>query len=254
MMSSPDERVHLVIAEDLNGVAQLGADLFAELARKAVAVGHDFAVALSGGSTPRLMHRLLAGAPYRAEVEWARVQFYWGDERHVAPDDPESNFRMARETLLDAVPLREEQIHRMHTEEAGASAVAELYEQELRQYFHLTPGQLPRFDLIYLGMGPDGHTASLFPHTPALHVADRLVVANPVAKLNTDRITLTAPVINNAAAVAFLVAGPDKAPALAAVLDGPHDPDEYPSQRIHPSDGELYWYVDRAAASQLRAR
>ncbi len=254
MMSSPDERVHLVTAEDLNGVAQLGADLFVELARKAAAAGHEFAVALSGGSTPRLMHRLLAGDPYRAGVEWSRVQFYWGDDRHVAPDDPDSNFRMARETLLDVVPLREEQIHRMRTEEADAHAAADLYEQELRHYFHLAPGQLPRFDLIYLGMGPDGHTASLFPHTPALHVADRLVVANPVAKLNTDRITLTAPVINNAAAVAFLVAGPDKAPALAAVLDGPHDPDEYPSQRIHPSDGELYWYVDRAAASQLRAR
>ena len=253
-MSSPNERVHLVVAEDLNGVAQLGADLFVELARKAVASGHDFAVALSGGSTPQVLHRLLAGDPYRAEVDWSRVRLYWGDDRHVAPDDPESNFRMARETLLDAVPLREEQIHRMHTEEADASVAADLYEQELQQYFHLAPGQLPRFDLIYLGMGPDGHTASLFPHTSALHVADRLVVANPVPKLNTDRITLTAPVINNAAAVAFLVAGADKAPALAAVLDGPRDPDEYPSQRIHPSDGELYWYVDHAAASQLRVR
>jgi len=254
MMPSERERVHLVVAEDLNGVAQLGADLFAELARKAAAAGHDFAVALSGGSTPRLMHRLLAGAPYRAEVDWSRIQFYWGDDRHVAPDDPESNFRMARETLLDAVPLREEQIHRMHTEETDARTAADLYEQELRQYFHLTPGQLPRFDLICLGMGPDGHTASLFPHTPALHITDRLVVANPVPKLNTDRITLTEPVINAAAAVAFLIAGPDKAAALAAVLDGPRDADEYPSQRIHPSDGDLYWYVDRAAASQLRAR
>lgn len=254
MMSTPGERVHLVVAEDLNGVAQLGADLFVALARKAAAAGHEFAVALSGGSTPKLMHQLLAGDPYRTEVEWSRVRFYWGDERHVAPDDPDSNFRMARETLLDALPLREEQIHRMRTEEADARVAADLYEQELRQYFGLAPGQLPRFDLIYLGMGPDGHTASLFPHTPALHVADRLVVANPVAKLNTDRITLTAPVINYAAAVAFLVAGADKASALAVVLDGPRDPDEYPSQRIHPSDGELYWYVDRAAAAQLRAR
>lgn len=253
-MPSQSERVHLVVAEDLNGVAQLGADLFVELARKAIAAGHDFAVALSGGSTPRLMHRLLAGDPYRAAVDWSRVRFYWGDDRHVAPDDPDSNFRMARETLLDAVPLREEQIHRMRTEETDAGVAADRYEQELRQYFHLAPGQLPRFDLIYLGMGPDGHTASLFPHTAALRVEDRLVVANPVPKLNTDRITLTAPVINHAAAVAFLVAGSDKAPALAAVLDGPRDPDEYPSQRIHPSDGDLYWYVDRAAASQVRAR
>ncbi|HST90559.1 MAG TPA: 6-phosphogluconolactonase, partial [Ktedonobacterales bacterium] len=127
-MSSPDERIHLVVAEDLNGVARLGADLFVALARKAAAVGHEFAVALSGGSTPKLMHRLLAGDPYRTEVEWSRVQFYWGDDRHVAPDDPDSNFRMARETLLDAVPLREEQIHRMHTEEADARVAADLYE------------------------------------------------------------------------------------------------------------------------------
>src|SRR5207248_8375818 len=129
-----------------------------------------------------------------------------------------------------------------------ASAAAELYEQELRQEFHLAPGELPRFDLIYLGLGPDGHTCSLFPHTPALDVTDRLVGANYVPKLHTERITLTFPVINNAANVVFLIAGADKASALSIVLEGPPDPDEYPAQLVAPTDGDLYWLVDRAAA------
>jgi 6-phosphogluconolactonase len=251
MSSASGNRVHLDVLDDLNAVAAHAADLFVRRAREASTTGR-FTVALSGGSTPKALHHLLAAPPYRDQVDWSRVQFYWGDDRAVAPDDPDSNFRMARETLLDKLPLRATQIHRIHTELDPAAAAA-LYEDELRMDFHLSAGQLPRMDLIYLGMGPDGHTASLFPHTAALDITDRLVTANYVPKLSTTRITLTAPVLNNAETVAFLIAGEDKAAALAAVLEGPRDPDTYPSQRIAPTNGDLYWLVDRAAAKLRRA-
>ena len=249
MSSASGNRVHLEVLDGLNAVATRAADLFVRRAQEARGTGR-FTVALSGGSTPKAFHTLLAAPPYRDQVDWSQMQFYWGDDRTVAPDDPDSNFRMARETLLDKLPIREAQIHRIHTE-LDSTAAATLYEDELRQDFHLAPGQLPRLDLIYLGMGPDGHTASLFPHTAALHSTDRLVTTNYVPKLSTTRITLTAPVLNNAATVAFLVAGTDKADALAAVLEGPRDPDTYPSQRIAPTEGDLFWLVDRAAAAKL---
>ena len=251
MSGAARDHEHVVIADDAAGVARNAADLFVHICHRA-APGGRCAVALSGGSTPKALHELLASPPYREQIEWARVHFYWGDERYVAPDDPESNFRMARETLLDRVPLREAQIHRIHTEMDDPDAAALLYEDELRQEFGLRAGQVPRFDLILLGIGPDGHTASLFPHTAALTVTDRLVVANYVPKLATWRITFTVPVINNAANVAFLVAGHDKADALARVLEGPRDPAEYPSQLVAPRDGDLSWYVDRTAAAQLK--
>lgn len=243
------DRIHIERLDDLNAVAHAAAVLFVRAAQGARA--HDrFNVVLSGGSTPRAFHTLLAAPPYRDQVEWSQVHFYWGDDRCVAPDDPESNFRMARETLLDQVPIREAQIHRIHTEEDPVVA-ANMYADELRQDFALAEGQLPRFDLIYLGMGPDGHTASLFPHTAALNVTDKLVTANFVPKLSANRITLTYPVLNNATAIAFLVVGADKADALAAVLEGPRDPDTYPSQLIAPGDGDLFWLADRAAAAKL---
>ncbi|HKV84774.1 MAG TPA: 6-phosphogluconolactonase [Ktedonobacterales bacterium] len=234
-------------------VANRAAELFVRRNHEAQPSGR-FTVALSGGSTPRAFHALLAAPPYRDQVDWSIAQFYWGDERYVAPDDPESNFRMARETLLDKIPIHEAQIHRVHTEMDDPAAAAGLYESEIRQEFALAGGALPRFDLIFLGMGPDGHTASLFPHTAALGVRDRLVVANYVPKLSTWRITLTEPVLNAAATMAFLVAGADKADALSAVLDGPRDPEQYPSQLVAPTAGEALWIVDDAAAARLRAR
>ena len=231
-------------------VAQRAAELFVRRNQETRSSGR-FTVALSGGSTPRAFHQLLASAPYRDQVDWSVTQFYWGDERNVGPDDPESNFRMARETLLDHVPIRDTQIHRVRTELADPAVVASQYEDELRQGFQVAPGAAPRFDLIFLGMGADGHTASLFPHTAALTVRDRLVVANYVTKLDTWRITLTAPVLNAGSMIAFLVAGADKAEALAAVLEGPPNPDEYPSQLIAPDQGSLVWVVDDAAAGKL---
>jgi 6-phosphogluconolactonase len=234
-------------------VATRAAELFVRRNQEARASGR-FTVALSGGSTPRAFHALLAAPPYRDQVDWSIAQFYWGDERCVAPDDPESNFRMARETLLDKVPIHEAQIHRIHSELDDPEAAAALYQSEIRQEFALADGELPRFDLIFLGMGPDGHTASLFPQSAALAARDRLVVANYVPKLSTWRITMTAPVLNAAATVAFLVAGADKADAVSAVLDGPPDSEQYPSQLVSPTSGEALWIVDDAAAARLRAR
>src|SRR5262249_3201496 len=249
------DRAHLVVADDLSAVARAAADLFVQVGQSSAGAQRRFAVALSGGSTPRALHALLGAPPYHDAINWAAVQLYWGDDRCVPPDDPESNYRMARETLLDALlargDLREEQIHRMPTELPPQEA-ASAYESQLRQAFALETGQAPRFALVFLGMGADGHTLSLFPHTAALKVTDQLVTVNFVPKLNVNRVTLTYPVANNAAHVVFLVAGADKAEALAQVLEGPRDPEQFPAQLIAPHDGQLSWLVDRAAAAHLQ--
>jgi 6-phosphogluconolactonase len=239
------------IYDDASAVARAAAERFVVAARDAVAQRRRFTVALSGGSTPRALYSLLASQPSHDQVDWSRVWVFWGDERTVAPTDPESNYRMARETLLYHVPVPATQVFRMRGEYADPEKAAAVYEVDMRRAFALAPGELPRFDMIVLGMGPDGHTASLFPHTTALHVTDRLVVANRVDKLQTWRITLTAPVINHASEVLFLVVGEDKAAVLARVLQGPREPDELPSQLIAPVKGWAVWLLDRAAASQL---
>ena len=250
-MSAPSARPILTVYDDLDAVAHAAADLFVAQAAAAAQARGVFRVALSGGSTPRRFHALLAAPPYRDRVNWLQVQFYWGDERAVPPDDPDSNYHMARETLLDALAISPEQIHRIPAESSDHAAAAAAYEDELRRSFHLA-AQYPRFDLIYLGMGGDGHTLSLFPHTAALHVRDRLAVANTAPTPPTSRITLTVPVANNAAVAAFLIVGADKADALAAVLEGPRDSDTYPSQLIAPTNGELRILADRAATAKLK--
>lgn len=244
-------RAQVGIYDDLDAVARAAADLLTGLQADDPGREH-FNIALSGGSTPRAFHHVLVAPPYRDRIDWESMQYFWGDERFVPPDDPDSNYRMARETLLTEAPVTSDQVHRVPTERGDPTMVAELYEADIRRAMNVLPGMLPRFDLILLGMGPDGHCASLFPHTEALHVRDRLVTANYVPKLNANRITFTVPVINNAAAVVFLVAGADKADALAAVFEGPPDPETYPSQLIAPEDGALHWLVDRAAAAKLR--
>jgi 6-phosphogluconolactonase len=243
-------RAQLSVFENLDALARAAADLFARLQRADRPHEH-FNVALSGGSTPRAFHSALVGPPYREQIAWEGIQYYWGDERFVPPDDPQSNYRMAFETLLSQVTVTSDQVHRVPTERGDPAIVADLYEADIRRDMNVLPGEFPRFDVILLGMGPDGHCASLFPHTDALDVRDRLVTANHVPQLQTDRITLTVPVINNAAHVVFLVAGADKADALAAVLEGARDPATYPSQLIAPEDGTLHWLVDRAAAAKL---
>jgi 6-phosphogluconolactonase len=221
-------------------------------ANEAVTQRGRFAIALSGGSTPKNLYNLLA-TNARTALPWDRMFFFWGDERHVPPADPDSNYRMADETMLSKIPVAAGNVFRIKAENPDAGAVAEAYEQTLRKFFALEPGQFPRFDLILLGMGPDGHTASLFPGTRALQEKSRLVVANWVDKMKGSRLTLTLPVLNAAAAVAFLVSGTDKAPALHAVLESEAPGEQYPAKLVRPSDGKLIWLIDRAAASQLSA-
>ena len=242
----------LVVLEDAAAVARAAAEQIASRAARAVAERGRFSIALSGGSTPKRLYALLAdqSAPYRARILWDRVQVFFGDERHVPPDDPQSNYRMAREAMLDEIPIPAANVHRVRAELPAEEAAA-LYEQDLRHAFGLAAGTVPRFDLILLGLGPDGHTASLFPGTAALSERRRLVAANWVPKFSTYRITMTLPVFEAAAAVLFLVAGPDKAAPLAAVFDPSSPPDAYPCQLIRPSSGELVWLADGSAASRV---
>jgi 6-phosphogluconolactonase len=205
-----------------------------------------FTVALAGGSTPKGFYSLLARNP---TLPWDGMYFFFGDERHVPPDDPESNYRMARETLLAKIPIPDGNVFRIPAENPDASQAALSYEQTLRQFFQTPPGSFPRLDLILLGMGPDGHTASLFPGTKALEERSRLVVANWVEKFKTDRITLTLPVLNNGAVVMFAVSGQDKAAALNEVLEGSQPAELFPSKLVRPANGKLIWLVDRAAAA-----
>jgi 6-phosphogluconolactonase len=221
-------------------------------ATAAVAQRGRFTIALSGGSTPKNLYTLIA-ANASASLPWDRMFFFWGDERHVPPDSPDSNYRMAKESFLSKVAIPPGNIFPVPAENPDASAAAETYEQSLRKFFALAPGEFPRFDLILLGMGPDGHTASLFPETAALQEKSRLVVANWVEKLNASRITFTLPVLNAARCVAFLVSGTDKAAVLHEVLEGDAPAEKYPSKLVRPDAGRLIWFVDRAAASGLSA-
>lgn len=238
---------------DAEAVSRAAAEEFVRCAAEATRARGRFVVALSGGSTPRRLYQLLAGPPYRGQVEWARVQVFWGDERSVPPDDKDSNYRMAREALLGPLGLLPGHVHRMEAERADRDTAAREYQDEIARAFGVDAhGEPPAFDLVLLGMGPDGHTASLFPHTAALGETKRWVVVNPVPQHQTERMTLTYPVLNRAREVLFLVAGPDKAEPLAEVLQGTPDPQRLPSQRVRPADGQLVFFVDRAAAARLK--
>jgi 6-phosphogluconolactonase len=220
-------------------------------AEAAVARREQFTLALSGGSTPRGLYELLVSDEYRARIPWRRAHFFWGDERSVPPDHPDSNFGMVRSAMLSKVEVPAENIHRIEAE-LPASVAAQAYEEHIRAFFRLKPGQGPPFDLALLGLGADAHTASLFPGMEAVREKERLVIATSAPKLGSPRITLTPPALNAAAEVMFLVAGADKASALAAVRQGPIDRDRYPAQAIAPSHGSVLWLVDEAAASRLQ--
>ena len=245
---------NLIICQDSQDLYHQAAMLFTRLANEAIARYGRFNVALSGGSTPKGVYTLLAhGTPRMQPIAWPYVHIFWGDERCVPPVHPDSNYRMTNEALLAHVPIPAENIHRIRADLSPLDA-AYNYERELRDVFALAPNTFPRFDLAFLGMGPDGHTASLFPGTTGLHEQKRLVVAHYVDKLASWRISLTAPVFNAAAQVAFLIAGADKATTLKAVREGPFLPDQFPAQLIRPPDDKLLWFVDTAAASELTAR
>jgi 6-phosphogluconolactonase len=250
-MTTVAER-EVVILPDVAAIARRAADEFLKSANEAVAQKGSFTVALSGGSTPRTLNTVLTDdASFRDEIPWAKIHFFFGDERHVPPDSPESNFRMANETLFSKGLVKPEQITRIKGEYADTEKAALEYERALRAYFKLKDGGYPRFDLVFLGMGDEGHTLSLFPGTRALHASNRMVVRNWVGKLYTERITLTAPAANQANQVIFMVTRSDKAPALKAVLEGPYEPEQLPAQLIQPVNGKLLWLVDQAAGSML---
>jgi 6-phosphogluconolactonase len=214
-------------------------------------LGHGYSLVLSGGSTPKRLFAQLAADPYRSQVDWSSVKIFWGDEREVPPDHTDSNFRMAKEHLLDRVPIPQDQVFRMEGE-VPAQEAAVRYEEVIRRAFSLkNKAVLPRFDLILLGMGPDGHTASLFPETSVLGETNQWVAAPWVEKFHTRRITLTPPVLNAAHHIVFVVSGLDKAQAAQAVLEGPSQPRQYPAQLVNPVQGEVFWLMDREAASQL---
>ena len=249
-MAAPSNR-EIHIFPDAAAIAKRASEIFLDAAKSAVADHGTFNVALAGGSTPKALNILLAAEPLRSAIPWDKLRIFFGDERHAGPTDPDSNFRMATETVLAKVPLKPEQVHRIMGEYPDTEKAAKEYEQLLRTQFNLGAGQLPRFDLMFLGMGNEGHTLSLFPGTKALHDNGHLVMHNWIGKLYTERVTCTAPVANNSAQIIFMIAGADKALALKAVLEGAHEPEQLPSQLINPTNGKLLWLLDTTAASML---
>jgi 6-phosphogluconolactonase len=232
-------------------------ELFAAAAEEVARSVHEavsdrgrFAIALSGGSTPKSLYNLLA-TNAKTSLPWDKMFFFWGDERHVPPTDNDSNYRMVDEAMLSKVPVPPANVFRFQAENPDAVAVANAYEETLRKFFGVKAGEVPRFDLILLGLGPDGHTASLFPGTAGLQEKSRLVIANWVEKLKTHRLSFTFPVLNAGRTVAFLVSGTDKASVLHLVLEDNVAGEQYPARLIQPKDGKLIWFLDRAAASAL---
>lgn len=246
-MSKPE----IVISEDSQQLAAIAAARFVSIVRSAQDEFAHATVSLSGGSTPRALFSLLASDGYRAPIDWRRVEVFWGDERTVPPDHADSNFRMARETLLSYVPIPDERVHRMRGELDPAEAAAD-YERAIRAVFPGSSGDSPpKFDLILLGIGADGHTASLFPNTAALTVRDRLVVANQVPQQQTTRLSFTVPVLVAARHVMVLAMGSGKAQAVKRAIEGDWNPNETPSQFLRQATGQVIWMLDRDAASML---
>ncbi len=241
----------LVVLQDQATLVEEAAERFLSIAETAVAQAGRFTVALAGGSTPRPVYEGLATEPYRSRIPWRRTIFFWGDERCVPPDHPDSNYRMAEETLLRHLPVAPEGVFRMRGEDPEPARAASNYEQLLRTAFRLGVDERPRFDLILLGMGGDGHTASLFPDSSALEERARLVAATYVERLLAHRLTLTLPVLNAAAAILFLISGREKAEILRSVLDPSSSDSQLPARQVCPRDGRLIWLVDQPAASLL---
>lgn len=226
---------------------------FVRLSRDAVMLKGQCTVALSGGTTPAGLYELLADQAdtFRNNVPWGRIHFFFGDERHVGPDHPESNYRMAHSSLLSKVPVPAKHVHRIEGENPDPHMAAKKYERVLKEVFHIKTGEMPRFDLVLLGMGADGHTASLFPNSDVLRERERLVAAVRVEKSSACRITLSPPVLCSAACVIILVSGEEKAETLLSVLHGDFLPDRFPVQLIRPAEGRLLWIVDSQAARLL---
>jgi 6-phosphogluconolactonase len=238
--------MELHLYKDGEALSQGAAKWIAELIAATLKTSDRFTIALSGGSTPKRLHQILAASPYKEQIDWSKLHVFWGDERAVPFEDERNNAKMAYDTLLDFVPVPPAQIHVMRTDIPPEESASE-YEKLLHQYFDKTPFS---FDLVLLGMGDDGHTLSLFPGMPIVHEEKAWAKSFWLQAQNMSRITITKTITNRSAAVAFLTAGPAKAHALKEVLEGAYNPDKYPSQEIKPS-GELHWFVDEAAAADL---
>jgi 6-phosphogluconolactonase len=239
------------IEESIPALAADSAELFVDLAQQAIDDHRQFKVALSGGSTPKLLYGLLTSDTFRSEVQWDRILYFFGDERWVPHNNKESNYKLAKDELFSKIGISLDIVFPMPTEGLSPDEAAAQYAATVRKQFGTADGEVPVFDLIFLGMGDDGHTASLFPHTDAVHERTKLVAAPYVEKLASHRITLTPPVLQAARNVIFMVTGDTKAAALKQVLEGPRNIDEYPSQLLREAKGRVIWMVDRAAAAQL---
>jgi 6-phosphogluconolactonase len=242
----------IISCRDAAALSERAAEEFVRLARQAIQSAGRFTVALSGGSTPKALYTLLAAPGFAQRISWDRVHLFWGDERCVPPDHPESNYRMVRECLLAHIQIPAENVHRMAGEKKPQIAELE-YEVELQRHFELQGGALPRFDLVLLGLGEDGHTASLFPGSEVLNDIDHLVAIEYVEKLHSQRLTLTLPVLNEGAEVVFLVAGASKAAIVNDLLGGKANTTNYPAARVQPRDGKLTWMITADAAPEQSA-
>jgi 6-phosphogluconolactonase len=261
--------MQLIISKDLDELSQRVADWLVDYIRQTIEELGRFTLVLSGGSTPKKLHLLLASPLFKDRIDWQRVHFFWGDERYVPFTDERNNAKMAFDTLLDHVPVNKSQIHLMRTD-IDASASAEEYESVLSSYFPEAAGYIVdkheteqtakdagntavpfTFDLVLLGLGGNAHTLSLFPGEEVIHEKHKWVRAVYVKEVNMQRITLTAPVVNLARRILFLVSGQDKAEALSHILLNAYVPDLYPAQVIKPVAGELFWFVDQPAAERI---
>jgi 6-phosphogluconolactonase len=240
----------IIVCQDIEELNRKAAERFIALAADAVSRSGRFTVALSGGSTPKGLYASLATPEYRHRIDWSRVHLFWGDERCVPADHPESNFRMVQESLLSRIQIPSENVHRMMGEKEPEQARQE-YEEHLKQFFRLPPGEVPRFDLILLGLGEDGHTASLFPGSAALNENQRLVATVYVEKLKAQRLTLTLPVINAAAQIIFLVAGQSKSAIVKKLFGADSDGCELPATKVRPANGIVAWLITQDAARGL---
>ncbi len=244
--------MHIAIYPDLDTISQQAAAYIARIARESIVTRGRFTIALSGGNTPGKLYGLLASEPYNSQIDWELVDIFWSDERCVPPDDPESNYFMAHEVLLSRISIPVAQVHRMPADQFNRDAASLTYTWEMQRVF--STNGIPDFDLLQLGMGPEGHTASLFPHQPSLYERERLVMPVTVPKPPPDRLTFTPPILNAARNVLFLATGADKADALHAVIEGPFNPDEYPAQIVRPPNGEVTWMVDSAIAQKIHVK
>ncbi len=241
------EKGKVIVTPDVASLDEACAEMIVQSASEAIAARGRFTIALSGGSTPKPLYALLASEPWIKRIDWARTHVFWGDERWVKSTDKQSNYRMANEALLQKVPVPAANVHRIDTDHGEPDEAADAYEDEIRSFF----GPKPQFDFNLLGIGTNGHTASLFPGRPTLQERERLVVADNIPEVHMWRVTFTVPLINDSRTILFLVAGAEKAQVLADVLHGPQEPERLPSQLIRANHGSLLWLLDEAAAANL---